>query len=227
MEIASAPAIEPLGGELGHLGEDLHLVGSLGVLCLQLQQREELGPCPALGVELAQLLSGFEIARRGREEPFEGGDRVLHVGELLAPTPGSGAEELGLLRQVDGDLGQLLLADEKVPEPPEVLVDAAELAESVRVLRLQVGDLGEGGDERLFVSLTIAVDAGDLAEDRDACLAVILRDPFQLLAKELSQREPGAALGVKTLQRRFRFGVVRVCLEQILVLLDRFRGVVG
>ncbi len=155
--------VEALGGELGHLGEQLDpgglsppfIVGEL-----LLVEREELRPAPPLEVQLLELGLGLLVGGVDLEEGLVGGDGVLDVGELLDPAARRGAVEAGLLLPVGGQLGEALLVLEEIAPAAERLVHAGQLAHGVDVVLLELHDLGEHGDQRGVVLHLVAVDAG-------------------------------------------------------------------
>ena len=219
--------VEALGGELGHLGEQLDLGRAGGGRELPLVEREELRPAPALEVELLELGLGLLVGGVDLEQGLVGGDRVLHVGELLDPAAGRGAVERGLLLGVGGELGEALLVLEEVAPAAEGLVDAGELADGVHVAVVDLDELGEHRDERGVVLDLVAVDGGDVAEDGRAGRGLGGRGALQLLAEDLDEGVPALGLGVEAAERVARRLVLRVGAEQRLVLVDGLLSVLA
>ena len=215
-------AVEPLGGELGHLEEQRKARLSLGGVRLPLEEREERRPGAPLGVELFQLGDRLFVAGRRREQRLVGLGGVLHVAELLEPSPRDRPEKLRLFfarRQVRGQRRLLL---EKIAVAAQGLVHPHELAQRGHVVGIELHDLREHGHERGVALDAIAIDAGDLAQHLETHRFVFALGSLEILPQKLDERVPALGLQVEPLQRFARFLIGRVVAEDRLVLIDRF-----
>ena len=223
-------AVEALGGHLGHLHPERAPLGARGVLRLVVVEIVELSVCAALPVELLELLDRLAVRRVHFAELLVGFDGVLHVGELLEPSLGDGAIERHLRLRVRLQLGEPHLRGEEIAPAAERLVHARELAHRVSVLTIETDDLREHGDECGVALDVLAVNLGDLAEDRQPSRRVVRSHTLEIRAEEIREVVELSRGAVETLQRVASSGVRGLGAEQRAPLLDRLlrvRAVLG
>ena len=218
--------VEALGRELGHLHPQFPALrpfgGRLGLLGEEIEERPVGAP---LGVELLESIDRFPIPGLDCVQLLVRLDGVLHVGELIEPPPRDDAPQLRLHPRLDLEVRLARLHRQEVAPALERVVDPRELPHAHEVGRVELHDLREHGDERRVALHLVAVDEGNVAQDRQAARRVVRRQPVELLTQQVRQRVPARRLAIEALERVARFLVAGVLPQDRAPLLDRLLGV--
>src|SRR5205085_8541777 len=91
-------------------------------------------------------------------------DRVLDVGEFLEPLTRDRAPQLRARRAVRFELGEARLRRDEIARAVERLVDADLLADGVDIVRIELDELIEDGDERGVLLGLVAMETDDLTQ---------------------------------------------------------------
>ena len=210
---------------LGDLTEQRDLLlGIDAVTCFDLVDRDQARPIAALLVDRLQQQSDVVLMLGVREDPLEGGDRMLLSGlelqdlgvgldgaaklsEVLLPQRAQASEQRDrLLRLVGGErqlslqvVGQLTILAAREIEP-------IERTQGLNVAGIVLENDVPGDDRLLDVAEHLFPDRGD--PDPDLFPLVRVLDQLRLLEQRVDQIAPALGAGVEPLQRHQRRGVL-------------------
>ena len=220
-----ARLVEPLGGQLGHLGQAVAALLGGDVRELFLVDLEQRLPGPAARVQLLEPLAGLEVRGIGLEDLLEAGHRVLVLAELLGPQRGDAPVQRQALRRLGGRLGLAREDLDEVGPAPLRLVARRQRRQRRRVVGLERDDAQVGVDHHDVQVQAISIDRDDIQVTIDLFVDRLGRDRLEILLEQLEQRVPLLGARVEPLERLDRLGQVRLQAQQALPDVDRLLGV--